>query len=72
MLSLDTLFAWSNSIQWAVTLSLEDGCFQAHLLEVGIQIKICLATSQKKLETLVGDLGYFPLEYGPLHPYSDC
>jgi len=26
----------------------------------------------KKLETLVGDLGYFPFECRPLHLHSDC
>ena len=47
--------------QWAITLSLKDGCFQAHLLVVlVIELPFPLSCN---LRTLTYDLGYFPFDW---------
>ena len=54
--------------QWAITLSLKGGCFQAHLLAV-FAVKHPFPL-KNFFGTLAFDLGCFPLDFGPLHPKS--
>jgi len=56
--------------QWAVTLSLKDGCFQAYLLAVLIvSLRFTLSIH---LGALIGGLGFFPLVHGSYHSQTVC
>ena len=58
-----------TSIQWAFTLSLNDGCFQAYILN-NLRI-LAPHTLNIYLKILVYNLGCFPLEYKSYHLHSD-
>ena len=48
--------------QWAFTLSLNGGCFQANMLAVKY-VKNSLQSLKNDLKTLIYDKGCFPFEY---------
>jgi len=71
--SLDELSEYSEHrpVSCYAFVKNQDGCFQAHLLVVRTRVFFLLQLRYRHLKTLVGSLGYFPLECEPLHPHSD-
>jgi len=70
-LSLYTFRTTHFSSQWAFTLSLEDVCFQDHILSVLLFKMLVIFPLNQKYKTLIHILGCFPLDYVPYHTLSD-
>ena len=69
---LESLYIFGAKLldQWAVTLSLKDGCFQAYLLVVVVIQLPC--SLRDNLGTLTDNEGCFPLDIEPSRTMSVC